>query len=308
MKIGLSPLQGQASFEETLRECEQAEAAGFDSIWLGEHHSHPLLYPAPLIGLAAVAGRTRKIRLGTGVLLLPLYHPLRVAEEAAMVDVISGGRLILGIGAGYAPEEFAAFGYSIKERGSRLEESALLLQRLWTEENVTHHGRHFHLDNVTVAPRPLQHPRPPFTGLRGLGTPGLSGLPQVSMRFDRVCVCIGKPAKRWENPKAMSPFCATSLSPAVTERPLAQQAIRLSEHLRGCISDGPILSSNALQAGSRLNDWLKTGLSWATPKAALRISSGFKQSWVRTISSAGSRFREFPAISAPSRSASLRAR
>jgi len=162
LKIGLSPLQGQASFEETLRECEQAEAAGFDSIWLGEHHNHPVLYPAPLIGLAAVASRTRSIRLGTGVLLLPLYHPVMVAEEGAMVDMISGGRLILGIGAGYAPEEFAAFGYSVKERGSRLEESASLLQRLWTEENVTHHGRHYQVDNVTVAPRPLQQPRPPI--------------------------------------------------------------------------------------------------------------------------------------------------
>jgi len=162
MKIGLSPLQGQASFEETLRECEQAEAAGFDSIWLGEHHNHPVLYPAPLIGLAAVASRTRSIRLGTGVLLLPLYHPVTVAEEGAMVDIISGGRLILGIGAGYAPEEFAAFGYSIKERGSRLEESASLLHRLWTEENVTHHGKHYQVDSVTVAPRPLQRPRPPI--------------------------------------------------------------------------------------------------------------------------------------------------
>ena len=162
MKIGLSPLQGQANFEETLQECEQAEAAGFDSLWLGEHHNHEVLYPAPLIGLAAVASRTRSIRLGTGVLLLPLYHPLAVAEEAAMVDVISGGRLILGVGAGYAPEEFSAFGYSIKQRGSRLEESASLLQRLWTEENVTHHGRHYQFDNITVAPRPLQRPRPPI--------------------------------------------------------------------------------------------------------------------------------------------------
>src|SRR5499426_3820069 len=108
MKIGLSPLQGQASFEETLRECERAEATGFDSIWLGEHHNNPVLYPAPLIGLTAVASRTRSIRLGTGVLLLPLYHPVMVAEEGAMVDMISGGSLILGIGAGYAPEEFAA--------------------------------------------------------------------------------------------------------------------------------------------------------------------------------------------------------
>jgi probable F420-dependent oxidoreductase len=162
MKIGLSPLQGQASFEETLRECEQAEKAGFDSIWLGEHHNNPVLYPAPLIGLAAVASRTRSIRLGTGVLLLPLYHPMMVAEEGAMVDMISGGRLILGVGAGYAPEEFAAFGSSLKERGSRLEESAALLHRLWTEENVTHRGRHFHVINATVAPRPVQRPRPPI--------------------------------------------------------------------------------------------------------------------------------------------------
>src|SRR5438552_12636240 len=162
LKIGLSPLQGQASFEETLRECEQAESAGFSSIWLGEHHNHPLLYPAPLIGLAAVASRTRTIRLGTGVLLLPLHHPLAVAEEAAMVDVISGGRLILGIGAGYAPEEFAAFGVSLEERGSRLDEAVPLIQRLWSEERVTHEGRHYRITNATVSPRPVQRPRPPL--------------------------------------------------------------------------------------------------------------------------------------------------
>jgi probable F420-dependent oxidoreductase len=162
MEIGLSPLQGQASFDETLRECERADAAGFDSIWLGEHHNNPVLHPAPLIGLAAIASRTRSVRLGTGVLLLPLYHPLMVAEEGAMLDTISGGRLILGVGAGYAPEEFAAFGYSIKERGSRLDEAATLLHRLWTEENVTHKGRHYGVTNATVAPRPVQRPRPPI--------------------------------------------------------------------------------------------------------------------------------------------------
>jgi probable F420-dependent oxidoreductase len=162
MKIGLSPLQGQVSFDETLRECARAEEAGFDSVWLGEHHNNPILHPAPLIGLAAIASRTRRISLGTGVLLLPLYHPLMVAEEGAMVDMISGGRLILGIGAGYAPEEFAAFGCSLKERGSRLEEGASLLRRLWTEENVTHHGKHYSLDNAAVAPRPVQRPRPPI--------------------------------------------------------------------------------------------------------------------------------------------------
>ena len=162
MKIGLSPLQGQASFDETLRQCERAEAAGFDSVWLGEHHNNPILHPAPLIGLAAIASRTTRVKLGTGVLLLPLYHPMMVAEEGAMVDMISGGRLILGIGAGYAPEEFSAFGYSLKERGSRLEEGASLLCRLWTEEHVTHRGKHYHLQDATIAPRPVQRPRPPI--------------------------------------------------------------------------------------------------------------------------------------------------
>jgi probable F420-dependent oxidoreductase len=162
MKVGLSPLQGQVSFDETLRECERAEAAGFDSVWLGEHHNNRILHPAPLVGLAAIASRTSRIGLGTGVLLLPLYHPMMVAEEGAMVDMISGGRLILGIGAGYAPEEFAAFGTSLKERGSRMEEGAALLLRLWTEEHVDHRGKHFQVTDATVAPRPVQQPRPPI--------------------------------------------------------------------------------------------------------------------------------------------------
>jgi len=162
MRLGLSPLQGQVSFAETLVECERAEAAGFDSVWLGEHHNNPILHPAPLIGLAAVASRTSRISLGTGVLLLPLYHPMMVAEEGAMVDMISGGRLILGIGAGYAPEEFAAFGRSLKERGGRMDEGVELLLRLWTEEKVTHRGKYFQVTDAAVAPRPVQSPRPPL--------------------------------------------------------------------------------------------------------------------------------------------------
>src|SRR4030095_8019099 len=149
MKFGLGPLQAGGDFEETIRECERAEAAGFDSVWLGEHHNSILLYPAPLVGLAAIAARTRRVRLGTGVLLLPLYHPLAVAEEAAMVDVISRGRLILGVGAGYAPEEFAAFGVSIKERGRRMDEAVPLIHQLWSEENVTHHGRYYRVMHDT---------------------------------------------------------------------------------------------------------------------------------------------------------------
>lgn len=197
MQIGLSPLQSGGDFGATIAECERAEAAGFDSVWLGEHHHNILLYPAPLVGLAAIASRTRRVRLGTGVLLLPLYQPLVVAEEAAMVDVISGGRLILGVGAGYAPEEFAAFGVSLKERGSRLDEAVPLIQRLWSGEQVTHEGRHYRIEGATLGPRPVQRPGPPiwFAGwvepsIRRAGRLGDGWLGGPSARLDELAACV----------------------------------------------------------------------------------------------------------------------
>ena len=197
MHVGLSPLQAGGNFEDTLQECERAEALGFDSIWLGEHHNNAFLYPTPLIGLAAIASRTRRLRLGTAVLLLPLYHPVAVAEEGAMLDMISGGRLILGVGAGYAPEEFAAFGLTMKQRGSRLEEGVSLLRRLWTEEHVTHTGRHYHVTDVTIGPRPIQHPRPPiwFAGwaepaIRRAARLGDAWVGGPSARLDEAATCV----------------------------------------------------------------------------------------------------------------------
>ncbi len=197
MRFGLSPLQAGGDFEETIRECEWAEAAGFDSVWLGEHHNNPLLYPAPLIGLAAIAGRTRRLRLGTGVLLLPLHHPVGVAEEAAMVDMISGGRLIFGVGAGYAPEEFALFDMAPRERGSRLEEAVTLIHRLWTEEKVTHEGRHFRVAGASIGPRPVQRPRPPIwfaawaePALRRAARLGEAWLGGPSARLNEVAACV----------------------------------------------------------------------------------------------------------------------
>src|SRR5262249_26308531 len=197
MKLGISPLQAGGDFEETLQECEPAEAAGFESVWLGGHPHRAVLPPTPLIRLAAIAARTRRLRLGTGVLLLPLYHPLAVAEEAAMVDVISGGRLVLGVGAGYAPEEFAAFGVSIKERGSRMDEAVPLIQRLWSEEKVTHEGRHYRVTPAAVGPRPVQRPRPPiwFAGwvepaIRRAGRLGDAWLGGPSARLDELAVCV----------------------------------------------------------------------------------------------------------------------
>jgi probable F420-dependent oxidoreductase len=167
--------------------------------------------------LAAIASRTQRLRLGTGVLLLPLYHPLALAEEGAMVDMISGGRLILGLGAGYAPEEFSAFGISIKERGSRLEEGASLLRRLWTEEHVSHEGRHYRVVDVTLGPRPVQQPRPPiwFAGwvepaIRRAARLGDAWLGGPSARLDELAACVRlfREARRESEQRAHNPDIA----------------------------------------------------------------------------------------------------
>jgi alkanesulfonate monooxygenase SsuD/methylene tetrahydromethanopterin reductase-like flavin-dependent oxidoreductase (luciferase family) len=108
--------------DEVCAEAQLAEQVGFDAILVGEHHQHrDGFLPSPLIVSTAVAARTQKIRIGTGILLLPLYHPVHVAEDAATLDIIANGRLILGVGMGYQAGDFGAFGIPPGQRVSRLE-------------------------------------------------------------------------------------------------------------------------------------------------------------------------------------------
>lgn len=130
-----------------------AEEAGFDSFWVSEHHGIPDGYlPAPLVLLAALAGATSRIRLGTGLLLAPLHHPLRIAEDAAVVDRLSGGRLVLGLGLGYAEHEYRAFGVPAAGRGDRLESLLGTLRQAWTGEPFSAPGLGLH--DVRVTPTP----------------------------------------------------------------------------------------------------------------------------------------------------------
>ena len=150
---------------ETLEQIERSEALGYDSIWVSEHHFTEDGYlPSGLLFLAAVAARTRRVRLGTLVLLLPLHHPLRVAEDAAVLDLISGGRVDLGVAAGYRAEELRAFGVAAKERGKRMEESLSILQSAWRQEAFSFEGEYFQLEDVNVTPKPLQQPFPLYMG------------------------------------------------------------------------------------------------------------------------------------------------
>jgi probable F420-dependent oxidoreductase len=140
-----------------------AEALGFDSAWVSEHHGSGDGYmPSLLPTLAAFAAATERIRLGTGVLLTPLHHPLRLAEDAATVDLISGGRLILGLGLAWREEEFRMFGVPFGERVRRTTETIEILRRAWTGQRFSYEGKVFSLDRVQVTPPPAQPGGPPI--------------------------------------------------------------------------------------------------------------------------------------------------
>jgi alkanesulfonate monooxygenase SsuD/methylene tetrahydromethanopterin reductase-like flavin-dependent oxidoreductase (luciferase family) len=142
-------------YERTLEQVVEAERLGADAVWFSEHHLFEDGYlPQPLTFAAAVAARTERIRVGTAIVVAPLRHPLHLAEEAAVVDLVSGGRLELGLGAGYAAAEFTAFGVDIAKRYSRTDAVATEVRRL--------------LDDKIVTPPPLQRPFPIWLGYQGV--------------------------------------------------------------------------------------------------------------------------------------------
>lgn len=141
-----------------------ADQLGYHSFWLAEHHGSDDGYiPSTLAFLAAVAARTERIRIGTGVLLAPLHDPVRIAEDAAVVDLISGGRLRLGLGLGWSAEEYRMFGVDSKGRGARMAELVEMLRRAWTGQRFTIEGRHIAHDQIQVTPAP-RHQIPIFLG------------------------------------------------------------------------------------------------------------------------------------------------
>lgn len=155
----------QPDFAPILTLAEHAEAAGFDSVWVGDSILARPRFEA-LTTLAAVAARTRRVRLGTAVMLPALRHPVILANEIANVDRISGGRLILGLGLASKTDsvarEFAACGVPHVQRVGRFEETITLLRRLWTEPSVSFEGRYFKLEDVHLTLRPIQQPGPPL--------------------------------------------------------------------------------------------------------------------------------------------------
>lgn len=148
----------RALYDAALDMAEWADEQGFDCIQISEHHGCDDGYlPSPIVLASAMAARTKRIRLRMALIILPFHDPIRVAEDLAVLDVISKGRLEVVVGAGYVPEEFAMFGVELKDRGTLMESRIKALKQAWTGEPFTYEGR-----PAQVTPRPVQRPHPPL--------------------------------------------------------------------------------------------------------------------------------------------------
>ena len=141
-----------------------ADALGFDVAWLAELHFGGAfsLLANPLMMVPVIAARTRRIRIGTAVTLLPLQHPLACAEQAATADVLSGGRLEFGVGRGSIPSQFHGFRIPVAENRARFDEALEVIRLAWTRERFSHRGAFWPVEDVSVVPRPMQRPHPPI--------------------------------------------------------------------------------------------------------------------------------------------------
>jgi alkanesulfonate monooxygenase SsuD/methylene tetrahydromethanopterin reductase-like flavin-dependent oxidoreductase (luciferase family) len=202
---------------DILDEALYADELGLHSAWIGEHHFSSLgVLSCPDLVLAHVAARTTRIRLAPAVTVLPLHHPIRVAEQWATLDLLSGGRVDFAAGRGYDRREYAPFDVSFEDNQAIFEEGMEIVRRLWeSDQPISHHGTHYRFDDVAITPRPVQRPIPAYVAsfsrpsIELAGRLGCNlivapfaaamtfgGLRQVAELYRETCARHGKPAGR----------------------------------------------------------------------------------------------------------------
>jgi alkanesulfonate monooxygenase SsuD/methylene tetrahydromethanopterin reductase-like flavin-dependent oxidoreductase (luciferase family) len=170
MKVGVLQFFGWADrsiplpviYQRAIERFEIMDRGGYDAVWLAEHHfSSFSVCPSVHMMATMAAARTQRLRIGAAVSLAPFYHPLRLAEEVALLDVLSGGRVNWGAGRGFARLEFEAFGIPVEESAERFRETVEVVLAAWRSEKISHQGHFFRFEDIEVLPRPLQQPHPP---------------------------------------------------------------------------------------------------------------------------------------------------
>jgi probable F420-dependent oxidoreductase len=249
---------------------KKCEAMGVQSLWTIDRIAYDNLEPLTL--LAAAAGATQRIRLGTSVLLPALRHPALLAKIVATLDYISNGRVTLGVGFGSRENDFTAVEIPFEARGTRAVECVQLVKRLWTEENVTHKGRFFNVQNLTIGPRPIQQPIPIWTGgsaetaLKRAGTwadgfiCGSSAIPDFAVTWEKVSQYASAAGRNPnEIEKAGLTFIAINDNRAKAIESLSAYVTRYYGRLRGDIENTfPLGSASA--CADRINDFFSRGL------------------------------------------------
>jgi probable F420-dependent oxidoreductase len=148
-------------YGELMDQIALADGLGYDDLWLSEHHFTETSYcPSPLVMASAAAMRTSRIGIGVGVAPIPFHSPIRLAEDCAVVDNLSNGRVRLGVGIGYRAEEFRSLELSTRGRGSMLEEAVTVIRQCWAREAFTYHGRHYSFTELGCTPKPVQEQIP----------------------------------------------------------------------------------------------------------------------------------------------------
>jgi probable F420-dependent oxidoreductase len=257
--------------ENVVNFAKKCEAMGAHSMWTIDRVAYDNLEPLTI--LAAAAGATQKIRLGTSVLLGNLRHPSHVAKIVATLDFISNGRVTLGLGFGSRENDYKAVEVPFEHRGSRAVEQVQLMKRLWTEDNVTHKGRFFNVENLTVGPRPIQKPHPPIwtggsaeTALKRAGTwadgfiCGSSAIPDFPATWEKISG-YAKAAGRdpGKITKASLTFMAIDDDQAKAVKTVEDYVMRYYGRLRADVASTSLVGSPAAIV-DRIGEFLSKGL------------------------------------------------
>jgi probable F420-dependent oxidoreductase len=257
--------------ENVVNFAKKCEAMGAHSLWTIDRIAYDNLEPLTILG--AAAGATQKIRLGTSVLLGNLRHPSHVAKIVSTLDFISNGRVTLGLGFGSRESDYKAVELPYEHRGSRAVEQVQLMKRLWTEDNVTHHGKFYNVENLTVGPRPVQKPHPPIwtggsaeTALKRAGTwadgfiCGSSAIPDFPSTWEKIsgyAKAAGRDPKKIT--KAGLTFMAINDDPARAVKTVEDYVMRYYGRLRADVANTSLVGSPAAVV-ERIQDFLSKGL------------------------------------------------
>tara|TARA_R110001592_G_scaffold363372_2_gene686170 strand:- start:32122 stop:33123 length:1002 start_codon:yes stop_codon:yes gene_type:complete len=277
----------EAFYAERLQQIADAEQLGFDSCWLTEHHFCDDGYtPSPLLLASAIGVRTRSMRLGTNLMLLPLHDPVRVAEDAATLSLVTGGRFDLGVGIGYRQMEFDQFGRKLTHRPSLIEEGIEILRRSWSGKPVNFSGKRFEVGDLCVTPTP-EHA--PAILLGGMAVPAIERAARVADGFlctgglglDIYSESLEKCGKKPEEGKVVMGCWAI-----MAEDPEAEAA-RIGEHI--------------LYQANEYIKWGAFGPPGQTPlfdDAAAAIENGLYQLWDAdtAVQELQKLLRDYPAI------------